>query len=91
MEIFDKPENFNGVQLRDELNAAGVSIDYGIGQVMVNNDNTISLNINSKDKTKASSIVATHNGAIIPIELTVEEKLASVGLSIDDLKTALNL
>jgi hypothetical protein len=91
MEIFDKPENLNGVQLRDELNAAGVNIDYGIGQVIENNDNTISLNINAKDKTKALSIVATHNGATIPVELTIEQKLASVGLNLGDLKTALGL
>ena len=41
-------------------------------------------------KAEAEAALSTHNPPL-QTEPTVQEKLASVGLSVDDLKTALNL
>lgn len=90
MITFTKPQNLNGKQLRDELNAAGVSISYDEFAVEANGE-TLSLNILEADKAKATPIVAAHNGTIVGVEPTVAEKLAWVGLSIDDLKAALGV
>ena len=47
--------------------------------------------IDDFEKAKAAEVVAAHNGTTIAPEPTVEDKLASVGLKIDDLKVALGL
>jgi len=85
---FNKPTNLNGAELLAELNAAGVVIteppfDDAQGNIW--------LDIKETDKTKATQIVAAHNGTIIAPLPTVAQKLASVGLSIDDLKAALGV
>jgi len=79
------PSNLNGAELLDELIAVGVSVN---GLPKIENDE-LWLDIANADKDKAASIVDSHNGTTIAAELTVAEKLASVGLSIEDLKTAL--
>jgi hypothetical protein len=90
MEQFTKPINLNGEELRAELNAAGVAISEEIDAVtLIGND--LFLDISKTDRTKAEAIVKAHNGTIIPKEPTITEKLASVGLSVADLKTALGL
>ena len=91
MEQFTKPENLNGGELRDELRAAGVTIGDKFDAVMVLDKTILSLDISTSDKSKASAVVAAHNGTVIGREATIEEKLASVGLSVTDLKTALGL
>lgn len=88
MILFTKPQNLNGKELVDELSAVGVvvkglPIDDGAGNLI--------LNIASKDEAKAASVVAAHNGTTIAPEPTIEDKLASVGLSLPDLKSALGL
>ena len=88
MKTFTKPENLNGKELLAELSAVGVvveglPIDDGAGNLI--------LNIASKDEAKAGSVVAAHNGTTVAPEPTIEDKLASVGLSLTDLKTALGL
>jgi hypothetical protein len=88
MITFTKPENLNGKELLDELLAVGVIVqglptDDGAGNLI--------LNIASKDEAKAASVVAAHNGTTVAPEPTIEDKLASVGLSLPDLKTALGL
>ena len=90
MITFNKPQNVNGTQLRNELNAAGVTISYDEFSVEIDN-NALLLNILELDKEKAASIVAAHNGTTVAPEPTIEDKLASVGLSVDDLKAALGL
>ncbi len=90
MEQFTKPENVNGGELREELKAAGVKIGDKYDAVMVD-DKILHLDIDPTDKLKASAVVAAHNGTVAEREPTVSEKLASVGLSIDDLKAALGL
>ena len=88
MITFTKPKNLNGKELLDELLAVGVIVqglptDDGAGNLI--------LNIASKDEAKAASVVAAHNGTTIAPEPTIEDKLASVGLSLPDLKQALGL
>lgn len=88
MITFTKPENLNGKELLDELLAVGVvveglPIDDGAGNLI--------LNIASKDEAKAAAVVAAHNGTTIAPVPTIEDKLASVGLNLTDLKSALGL
>ena len=85
---FTKPTNLNGAELRNELNAAGITIT---DSPYVDDNNDLFLEIANKDAKQAEAIVASHNGTIIAPELTVEQKLASVGLNLDDLKVALGL
>ena len=85
---FDKPQNLNGKELLDELLAVGVvveglPVDDGAGNLI--------LNIASKDEAKAEAVVAAHNGTTVAPEPTIEDKLASVGLSLPDLKAALGI
>lgn len=88
---FNKPENLNGTQLRAELNAVGVEIASISGAVMLDGNGDLWLDIAAKDENKAKPIVDAHNGTMVEIEPTIEEKLASVGLNLTDLKTALGL
>jgi len=84
---FTKPENLNGAELLAELKAGGVTIS---NWPMVENDN-FWLDVAEADKAKAKPIVAAHNGTMVAPEQTIEDKLASVGLSVPDLKAALGL
>ena len=83
---FTKPTNLNGAELLDELKAAGIKINKSPS---IDGDGNFWLDIAKADETKAQPIVAAHNGTITPPEQTVAEKLASVGLSIADLKAAI--
>ena len=85
---FTKPINLNGQELRAELNAGGVVINE---PPLIDGENNLCLEIAEKDKAKAAVIVAAHNGRTIATEPTIADKLASVGLSVTDLKTALGL
>ena len=88
---FTKPTNLNGTELREELNAAGITISDAPNSVAVDGNGNLQLDISEKDEAKATPIVAAHNGTTIAPEPTLDEKLASVGLSVSDLKTALGL
>ena len=85
---FDKPTNLNGTELLAELNAGGVSISE---LPLLDGAGNFWLDIKETDKAKATPIVAAHNGTIVAPERTIEDKLASVGLSLTDLKEALGL
>jgi hypothetical protein len=89
MITFTKPENLNGTELRAELNAAGVLISNAPESVAIDENKKLVLDINPDDEAKASAVVAAHNGTIVAPKPTISDKLASVGLSIDDLKAAL--
>lgn len=85
---FTKPKNLNGSELLDELNAAGVQITQ---PPYLDGESVLWLDIDAKDEDKAKPVLAAHNGSIIPKEATIDEKLASVDLTIVDLKAALGL
>lgn len=85
MAIFPRPINLNGAELKAEFAAAGVSITQ-LNDLL---DGTI--RVETDDEVKAAQIIAAHNGTTVAPEPTVEEKLASVGLNLVDLKAALGL
>lgn len=85
MEQFDKPTNLNGAELLAELKAAGIKAT----KIIQNGNRNIEIDLD--DEAKAKPIIEAHNGTVIPPEPTVEEKLASVGLNLTDLKTALGI
>ena len=85
---FTKPTNLNGAELLAELNAGGVSITES---PVIDGAGNFWLDIAEADKAKAMPIVATHNGTQVAPEPTIADKLASVGLSVTDLKAALGL
>jgi hypothetical protein len=87
----NKPTNLDGVELRAELRAAGVDITDGRNAVFIDDNGILYLEIAAKDKAKADEVIAKHNGKQTAPELSIAEKLASIGLTIDDLKTALAL
>ena len=88
---FIKPTNLNGTELRKELNDAGVTISQDFLSVRDDGCANLILEIADADETKAKAIVAKHNGTTVAPEPTIADKLASVGLSVTDLKTALGL
>jgi hypothetical protein len=87
---YQKPVNLNGAELVAELTAVGIKINIE-NSPSIDGEGNLWLDIAEIDKTKAAGIVAKHNGKTIAPELTIEEKLSSVGLSLDELKSALSL
>lgn len=83
---FIKPTNLNGAELLDELNAAGVSISE---PPFVDGNGDLYLEISDSDAKKAETVVLSHNGNTAIPEPTIADKLASVGLSLEELKAAL--
>jgi hypothetical protein len=49
------------------------------------------IRVETDNEVEAAKIIAAHNGTTVAPEPTVEDKLASVGLNLTDLKTALGL
>jgi len=84
---FEKPLNLNGSELLAELKAVGIVV---AGLPLIDGNGDFWLDISAKDETKAKPIVAAHNGTTKAPEPTIAEKLASVGLSIDELRSALS-
>lgn len=85
---FNKPTNLNGTELLAELNSAGIAITE---PPLIDGNGDFWLDIAADDETAATPIVAAHNGTTVAPALTVEQKLQSVGLNVDDLKSALGL
>ena len=83
-----KPENLNGAELVTQLEAANITVT---GFPLIDGNGEFWLDIDEADAAKAEAIAKKHNGTIIAPEPTIEEKLASVGLSVDDLKVALGI
>jgi hypothetical protein len=83
MKTFTKPQNLNGAELKSELFSIGIAvdtiIDFGDGTIGFETDN----------ESAAAAVVAAHNGTTVAPEPTIETKLASVGLSLDELRAAL--
>jgi hypothetical protein len=84
----------DGAQLIKELVEAGIAVEKNSAgnyiDPLLDADSQLWLAIEAKDKTKAKAILDNHIPKPAP-EPTVEEKLASVGLSVEDLKAALGL
>lgn len=85
---FTKPANLNGAELLEELKAVGVAITEW---PILDGGGNFWLDIAEADKAKATPVVAAHNGTTVAPQLSVTDKLASVGLSVSDLKAALGL
>lgn len=83
---FTKPENLNGLELLNELKAAGVNASNPTVE-----EDIFQIDLDEKDIVKAKKIIEAHNGTTIAPEPTIEEKLTWVGLSINDLKSALGI
>ena len=88
MITFTKPQNLNGKELLAELSAVGILVE---GLPVDDGEGNLILNIASKDEARAAEVVAAHNGTTVAPQPTIEDKLASVGLSLPDLKAALGL
>jgi hypothetical protein len=87
---FLKPANLNGAELRAELAAAGIDVSDDAQSFSVTGD-FLSIDIKAKDTSIAETVIANHNGTMIAPTPTIQEKLASVGLNLPELKAALGL
>jgi hypothetical protein len=76
---FSIPTEMNGEQLKTELNASILYI--ADDKLLISAEMT---------KTEIAKVIASHKPEPV-IEPTIEEKLASVGLSVGDLKSALGI
>ncbi len=88
---FDKPINLNGAELLAELALVGVTLQNKTEAPVIDGNGNFWLDIKPADEAKAVGVVTAHNGTIVAPEPTIQDKLASVGLSVPDLKTALGL
>lgn len=88
---FNKPENLNGAELLQELANVGIVLEPIIQSPIVDGNGNLWLDIDSADESKAAAVVAAHNGNTVAPEPSIGDKLASVGVSIDDLKAALSI
>jgi hypothetical protein len=88
---FDKPKNLNGAELLQELITAGINISEDKSSMLDDGEGNLLLDISDADKSAAAAIVKNHNGTMIAPEQSLDDKLAIVGLTIADLKTALGL
>ena len=88
---FGKPANLNGSQLLDELAVIGVVLDKLEQAPLIDGNGDFWLDVKPADQAKVAAVVAAHNGTTVAPEPTVQDKLASVGLNLDDLKTALGI
>ena len=86
---FTKPKNLNGAELLDELAAIGIVLDKIMQAPQIDGEGRFWLDVSEADKDKVAQVVAAHNGTTVAPEPTIEDKLASVGLSLDELKAAL--
>lgn len=88
---FTRPTNLNGTELLAQLLDAGIKIVDDRNSVQDDANGNLLLDISANQQAKAAEVVAAHNGTTIAPEPTIEDKLASVGLSLPDLKAALGL
>jgi hypothetical protein len=89
MKKFNKPLNLNGSELLDELAAVGIILDKKEQAPLIDGNGDFWLDVQTKDEAKAAAVVAAHNGTTVAPEPTVEDKLASVGLNLEDLRAAI--
>lgn len=75
------PTLLNGLQLANELKAAKIAVDFHA------QDGQLIFDADAAQESKIKAVLDAH--VAIFSEPTVAEKLASVGLSLDELKAAL--
>jgi hypothetical protein len=80
---FEIPSQLNGKQLVDELKKENIEIEF-----LPNIENGLLVLHLSKGNPDKAKIVVSQHKAVFK-EITLNEKLASVGLSLDELKAAL--
>jgi hypothetical protein len=85
---FDLPKELNAVQLVKEIAAKGISIDEST-KPLIDGDGDFWLPVSESDKAAVAKIIGDHKPVFT--EPSIQDKLALVGLSIDDLKAALGL
>lgn len=80
---FTKPQSLNGAQLKSELKGKGINVEVidDLG------NDLISFEVSKAKEADAEAIVSAHVG--IDTVPTIAEKLASIGLDLDQLKAAL--
>ena len=88
---FEKPVNLNGAELLDELAAIGIVLDKVEQAPFIDGNGDFWLDVDAADEERVAAVVAVHDGNTTPAEPTVADKLASVGLNLNDLKEALGL
>lgn len=84
------PQTLNGSQLKKELIAGGVIISTSPDSIEIDGNGDLWLEIAESDKAKAKAIVDAHIGLSTPKVLTIEEKLETIGLSLNELKAAIS-
>lgn len=89
MILFTKPTALNGTQLREELRTAGVTISNDINAILDTSNGSLELDIKKADESKAAAVVAAHVGVDLVTKLTLQEKLLTLGISLDEIKDAL--
>lgn len=82
---FTKPQLLNGAQLKSELALVGIVVD----EIIDNANGEISFEVAKNKESAALEIVSNHVG--VDTAPSIEDKLASVGLSLNDLKVALGI
>jgi hypothetical protein len=84
---FNKPTNLNGKELLEELAAGGVIVT---GRIEVELE-ILRLDIKPADKTKATKIIADHNGNTVDIDRSAEKAAVLERLGITAEEAALLL
>lgn len=83
MEQFNLPSKLNGAQLLEELKAANINAS----KCLIDGNGNFFVDVPANKKSAAEAIVNAHQG--VDTEFTLADKLAGIGLSIDELKAAL--
>lgn len=84
---FNKPTNLNGAELLQELNDAKIAVN---SPLVIDGNGDFWIDVLETDKTETQKIINAHNGTINPPLPTLESRLRQIGLSIDDIKSAIN-
>jgi len=80
---FTQPKSLNGAQLVEELETAGVAVT---GRPSIDGDGVLWLNVPTKDKAKAETIVGAHVGIDQTPAIEAQRKalLERLGLTADE-------
>lgn len=81
---------FNGTKFRAELKNLNIDLPDDKDAISIS-DGSLILKLDEKYRKTVEQALSNHDGTDITVELGINEKLASVGLNLDDLKVALGL